>query len=538
MAELKVRTQPELKNCPQPFNDNENYQKVIRFADEKLKTQLQGYIDHIHARNERVRVENIYSSAKKAMSTANTQEKFQEAARQFETIPDYQDAAALAKECHEKAEVARKDAVLTEGMYHMNRKAAGIPELEAAIEEFQKIPGWKDADHQAQLCQQKIEELKAQAEADRKEAERKAEESKAKAKRNKKIALITTPIVCAIIAFIIVLNAVIIPNGKYNDAIALMDAGKYSEAISAFEALEGYKDSASKITECNTTILDGKYNDAVALMDAGKYIEAISAFEALEEYKDSASKITECNTAILDGKYNDALVLMDEGNLDEAYSIFADLGDYKDAVDKAGNIRLTEQLKNIKVGSYICFGAYEQDNDLSNGKEDVEWLVLEVKDGKALVISKYALDCKQYNTSYTDVTWETCTLRKWLNNDFINAAFSADEKVMIPTVTVSADKHPYYSTNPGRATQDQVFLLSITEVNKYFESGSARKCFPTNYAVANGAYKSCWWWLRSPGFDQDYAALVRNGGDVYEHGDIVTYSSYAVRPALWIDLNS
>ena len=109
------------------------------------------------------------------------------------------------------------------------------------------------------------------------------------------------------------------------------------------------------------------------------------------------------NTVIIpNGKYNDALYVMDAGKLDKAYRIFNELGDYKDAADKAGNIRLTktkEQLKNIKVGSYINFGAYEQDNNTSNGKEDVEWLVLEVKDGKALVISKYALDCKQYSKS-------------------------------------------------------------------------------------------------------------------------------------------
>ena len=256
----------------------------------------------------------------------------------------------------------------------------------------------------------------SQAEAERLENERLA---KIRAKRNKKIAIITTSITCAIIAFIIILNAVIIPNNKYNDAIALMDAGKYTEAI---------------------------------------------------------------------------------------------------------------------------FGAYEQDNNTSNGKEDVEWLVLEVKDGKALVISKYALDCQQYNTSFTDVTWETCTLREWLNNNFINSAFTAEEKAKISTVTVYADKNPDYSTNPGNATQDQVFLLSITEVNKYFSSNSARQCEPTDYAVANGAYVNssngnCRWWLRSPGYNRNTAAFDYIDGVVYEGGDYVSSDRTAVRPALWIDLN-
>lgn len=236
---------------------------------------------------------------------------------------------------------------------------------------------------------------------------------------------------------------------------------------------------------------------------------------------------------------------MDAGKLDEAYSDFIELGDYKDASEKAGDIRLQktkDQLKNIKVGSHINFGAYEQDNNTSNGKEDVEWLVLEIKDGKGLVISKYALDCKQYNTSYTDVTWETSTLRKWLNNDFLNSAFSANEKAMIPTVTVSADNNPDYSTIPGNATQDQVFLLSITEANKYFSSDNARQCKPTDYAVANGAWEStsgnCVWCLRSPGCYQYFAAHVNNDGDVYETGGFVLEDNLSVRPALWIDLNS
>ena len=548
LSELKVRKQESLKDCVEPFDHSNNYQKAVRFADEKLKTALTGYIEHINTRNENTRLDGIYTRAKNAMSAANTESAYKEVAHLFESISEYKDSAVLAQSCYEKAEVARKDSILSEGKAKMTGNL--VSNYESAIKLFESISGWKDADDQIFACKKKIEELKAQAETDRLEKERLAEiariEAEKRAKRNKKIAIITTPIVCAIIAFIIVLNTFIIPNGKYNDAIALMDAGKYTDAISAFEALEGYKDSANKITECNTAILDGKYNDALALMDAGKYIESISAFEALDGYKDSANKITECNTAILDGKYNDAIALMDAGNLDEAYSIFIELGDYKDAADKAGDILLTktkEQLKGIKVGGYITFGAYEQDDNTSNGKEEIEWLVLEVKDGKALVISKYALDCKQYNTSYTDVTWETCTLRKWLNNDFINAAFSAEEKALIPTVTVSADRTPKYSTNPGNATQDQVFLLSIPEANTYFNSDNARQCKPTDYAVANGASVNsntgnCCWLLRSPGNSQDNAACVFYDGDVLEGGGDVSYDDSAVRPALWIDLNS
>ena len=199
------------------------------------------------------------------------------------------------------------------------------------------------------------------------------------------------------------------------------------------------------------------------------------------------------------------------------------------------------KIKTANVGDIIVFGTYEQDNDTSNGKENIEWLVLAKENNRILVISDKTLDCHPYNSSRTRVTWETCTLRKWLNNDFINAAFSDDENAMIPTVTVSADKNPEYDTDPGNATKDRVFLLSIVEAEKYFTSAEARMCMPTDYAVANGAYKSndniCWWWLRSSGCNQDYAAFVYSNGNIFEDGYYILNSHRAVRPAMWITID-
>lgn len=191
---------------------------------------------------------------------------------------------------------------------------------------------------------------------------------------------------------------------------------------------------------------------------------------------------------------------------------------------------------HLYVGETITFGSYEQDNDTANGKEDIEWIVLEIKDGKALVISKYALDCQKYNTSYTSVTWENCTLRNWLNNDFLKAAFSEEEQAMIPTVTVSADKNPSYNTNAGNATQDRVYLLSFSEAKTYFGSNSERICEATDYVKAKNTSKM--WWLRSVGGYQDNAVYVDANGNVYERGTQVTDVRAAVRPVIWINLNT
>ena len=221
---------------------------------------------------------------------------------------------------------------------------------------------------------------------------------------------------------------------------------------------------------------------------------------------------------------------------------------YKDSAEKLLSIKPQYYkflLKNSKVGDIVYFGTYEQDNDTTNGKENIKWLVLAKEKNRILVISDKALDCRLYNPSWRDVTWETCSLRKWLNNDFINAAFSAEERVKIPTVTVSADKNQKHDTDPGNATQDQVFLLSINEVEKYFNSDEARKCAPTAYAKAQRAstsdtYKTatCGWWLRSSGDGQTYPVQVDSDGDVKEYAGIVYTDNNAVRPAMWIDLNS
>ncbi len=109
---------------------------------------------------------------------------------------------------------------------------------------------------------------------------------------------------------------------------------------------------------------------------------------------------------------------------------------------------------------------------------------------------------------------------------------------MILEEIISADNNPNYSTNPGNDTKDRVFLLSIVEAEKYFSSDDARKCIATDYATARGvacnSYNYTLWWLRSPGYQFNYAAYVDSKGSVDFHGHRADYYNFAVRPALWI----
>lgn len=243
MADLKVNKPKQLKDCKQPFDNNGNYKKVIRFADDKLKNKLTEYINYINERNEKERKNNILAQGKGKMSG--------------DSIENYQNAINL----------------------------------------FKSIPGWKDADEQIIVCEDKIREIEAKEEAEKREAERKAEiarrEAEIKAKKKKKIAIISAVLLCVIIAFILILTKEIIPSVNYN--------------------------------------------------------------KAMDFYK--------------------------SGDFENAYTIFQDLGDYKDSARIAASI----QIKGAKVGDYITFGKYEQDNDESDGQEDIEWRVLDKQDNKILV---------------------------------------------------------------------------------------------------------------------------------------------------------
>lgn len=194
----------------------------------------------------------------------------------------------------------------------------------------------------------------------------------------------------------------------------------------------------------------------------------------------------------------------------------------------------------------VTFGTYEQDNNTDNGPEAIEWLVLEEKDGKALLLSKYGLDSLPFHSGSDDAAWEKSSLRAWLNNDFMKTAFTPDEQAAIQVTAVSNGAGQGNSLSIGSAdTRDCIFLLSYAEAWKqYFSSNEARMCAPTNYAVAHGAWADVGntinglaggtWWLRSPADSQMNALIVDfDGGELFCN---IHFDNHIVRPALWVDL--
>ncbi|MCR4839746.1 MAG: DUF6273 domain-containing protein [Eubacterium sp.] len=233
------------------------------------------------------------------------------------------------------------------------------------------------------------------------------------------------------------------------------------------------------------------------------------------------------------------------------------IGGKKYVFDKSGVMTASGNIGNI-----ITFGKYEQDNSTSNGKEAIEWIVLDEKaDGSMLVISRYGLDQVAYSKDYKAVTWETSQIRTWLNDTFYKSAFTSAEQGKILSTTLTNEDNPWTGTPGGNNTTDKVFLLSYAEASKYFgedkvtEQGYTingnRACKATAYAKAHNImtynFESsyygadmkqftgcCWWWLRSPGSEARRAQYCANTGDIY-YGNFYVYNTdCAVRPAMWI----
>lgn len=201
----------------------------------------------------------------------------------------------------------------------------------------------------------------------------------------------------------------------------------------------------------------------------------------------------------------------------------------------------------LKVNDIVSFGSYEQDGLRQIGAEPIEWVVLEVQENQALLLSRYALDSKPYNNTYGPVTWETCSLRNWLNDTFLNTAFTEAEKKQILLTEVDNSRtqgNSEWRISGGNNTKDFVFLLSYEESERYFNGSVDRVCLPTSYAVSQGAdirvhddgiTESGWWWLRSPGEAQHHASFVNFDGTRYSNAVGNEYLS--VRPALWISFD-
>jgi len=189
---------------------------------------------------------------------------------------------------------------------------------------------------------------------------------------------------------------------------------------------------------------------------------------------------------------------------------------------------------SIKVGDVIKFGRYD-------------WRVLEIRGNRALLLSDKIIGKRRYH-EYSHVTWETSSLRRYLNSPrFIIDNFSEREEARIEEVRAPNKDNPWYGTKGGNVTVDKIFLLSLEDVVKYFGDSGQLRNRPSKERFIYDRNNSrrialdtngtpSWWWLRSPGGGSNLAAFVSDGGSVYVSGDLVNSDSGGVRPALWLNL--
>nr|AHF24436.1 hypothetical protein [uncultured bacterium Contig99] len=289
-----------------------------------------------------------------------------------------------------------------------------------------------------------------------------------------------------------------------------------------------------------------RYAQGLALRAEQRWDEAAAAFEEAGDHRDAAEQI-------LETRYQQAQTLYAAGDYARAYAAFLQASGYRDADEilagdehfRQSNEQYTEATAPFRtLGETVSFGRYEQDGDPMNGSEPIEWIVLDEQDGRALLISRYGLDCQPFHTRRALVNWGTCSLRSWLNREFLEAAFDAAECGAVLKTRVDnsrAQGYEKYGASSGSDTQDRVFLLSYAEAWRYFPTNEARQTTATAYARARGAYTSqqngnCWWWLRSSGNAGTCAMNVHCSG---VRGDYLAHDPYAaVRPAIWVDLRS
>lgn len=198
------------------------------------------------------------------------------------------------------------------------------------------------------------------------------------------------------------------------------------------------------------------------------------------------------------------------------------------------------EADTVEVGGTITLGLYEQDNDLTNGAEPIEWRVLSIEGNEALLISRYALDARAYNDRGGVASWVKCSLRAWLSEEFYQTAFTDEERACIVTREVANRKEPN--------TADPVFLLSTDDAKHLFASHADRQAKPTAYAIAQGAYISTkytgnvQWWLRTNSWESKYRAsyVAASGGVMTCGGNTFGATNNAklvVRPAIYVALD-
>lgn len=267
---------------------------------------------------------------------------------------------------------------------------------------------------------------------------------------------------------------------EYEEAKNWISYKYYVRALNTLKNLKGFKDADKKLEEVER-IVEGKYKEALDFVEKEEYIKANEAFSKIKGYKDVDEKIkVMADKGAMEEKYIQAKNCIEMSNYRDAYELLNKIKGFKDSASLAEEIypkyikqKRLEELSHKSKGEYITFGSYEQDGNVENGKEPIEWIII-AKSGSGLtLLSRYALDNRQLN-SELDFKWVESDLIKWLNGSFYSETFSSVEQEMLDETNIDGVKI-------------KVTLLNDLQFEFLPKTEFISACEPTPYAISKGA---------------------------------------------------
>ena len=527
-VDFRIRKESELADVPFLYEDNSDWQKALRFADSKQRAIYEGYIEKVKPRvAAQIRDYAFDCAVEMAVNPKANREQLERELASYKTSCQHSNGrhanGSRRRDSQQNANMFQK--MVNDG----EPGDVSEQQLKTAAEMFVTI-----GDSEGSACAKNCLALAEQA-------------------RQKQIYVWAS---------------------KQNAATNhLRDADSLEDCARQFNQIPDYKDAKRRAQDCLNDAEEIRvtaYREAVKRMEATKKMEAsrkmrrsgnlssewektikLLKHEALYDYRDAKELRKEAEAHYQEWLTKEAKRARGGGSKKPFIIAFVIVLIVASAV-----CFLPAAMRDVKfaVGSYVTFGEYPQTAE-GEDMTPIEWLVLARNGSNALLISRYGLDTKPYNTSDIKVTWSSCTLRTWLNNVFYNKAFSAAEQKAIMTTTVDNSKSQCYSaydTSGGSNTQDKVFLLSYAEANGYFgatydnSDNMKSRAAPTAYAIAHGAYtyfsdktaadeNAGWWWLRSLGYDRELATAVLTNGSL---GNVYVNDTNTVRPVIWVNIEA
>lgn len=415
--------------------------------------------------------EKVYNEAVFSASRARLSANLQELIFVFEQLGDYEDSRGQAERCRIKLEDAKKDEKFALATNKMEQET--IRGYKEAIALFEELGEWKGASFKADECQVKLNNLLVKRE------------------QRRDILAKITMIACAVIIILsLVTWAVVeflVPAIRYSWALSRIEKEQYDKGYAILEDLGNYKNAPIELKK-------SKYNRALMYETEGNLILACDFYDQARGYSDASTRL---------------------------YSV-------------CKKLTIEEQLSVLDVGSTVLLGVYEQNSE-TEGKEAIEWLIIDKKGKEVLVISKKVLEGTPY--SYTASPWGKSELCTWLNSSFFANSFATKDKAYILQKKISTKYIDSQAVEQIDLVDNFVFLLSDKEIASYFPTNDQRCAEATNHLIGspvhiNTGNNCAHYWLRTIGPDGN-VMYVNGSGGVNEEGKLGE-NVLGIRPAMWI----